>query len=69
MQVILGGGQSKFFLKESDKQGSRKDMDLVEYWKNDKKTRGSSAHYIEEREQLLKIDPSKTDYLLGEVAE
>lgn len=66
-QVILGGGRHKFFLNNTDKKGSRRDMDLVEFWKKDKAERfgNDKSEYVENREQLLNVDPSKTDYLLG----
>lgn len=43
-------------------------MDLVELWKEDKTKRfgENKAVYVDNREQLLNVDPSKTDYLLGE---
>jgi len=43
------------------------DMDLVEFWKKDKAERfgKDKSAYVENREQLLNVDPSKTDYLLG----
>jgi len=65
--VILGGGRHKFFLNDTDKKGSRRDMDLVEFWKKDKTERfgNDKSAYVENREQLLNVDPSKTDYLLG----
>lgn len=66
-QVILGGGRHMFFLNDTDKKGSRMDMDLVEFWKKDKAKRfgNDKSAYVENREQLLNVDPSKTDYLLG----
>ncbi|XP_008186655.1 membrane-bound alkaline phosphatase isoform X2 [Acyrthosiphon pisum] len=67
IKVILGGGRHKFFLNDTDKKGSRRDMDLVEFWKKDKAERfgNDKSAYVENREQLLNVDPSKTDYLLG----
>jgi len=43
------------------------DIDLVEFWKKDKAERfgKDKSAYIENREQLLNVDASKTDYLLG----
>uniref|UniRef100_A0A2H8TYK4 Alkaline phosphatase n=1 Tax=Melanaphis sacchari TaxID=742174 RepID=A0A2H8TYK4_9HEMI len=67
IKVILGGGRNMFFLNDTVHNGSRIDMDLVQFWKKDKEKRfgnGKSA-YVENREQLLSVDPSKTDYLLG----
>lgn len=60
-----------FFLNNTVHNGSRTDMDLVEFWKNDKVKRfgKDKSAYIENREQLLNIDPSKTDYLLGKKIE
>lgn len=65
--MILGGGRHMFFLNDTDQKGSRMDMDLVEFWKNDKAKRfgNDKSAYVENREQLLNVDPSKTDYLLG----
>lgn len=56
-----------FFLNDTDQKGSRMDMDLVEFWKKDKAERfgKDKSAYVENREQLLNVDPSKTDYLLG----
>lgn len=60
-----------FLLNDTVHNGSRTDMDLVEFWKNDKVKRfgKDKSAYIENREQLLNIDPSKTDYLLGKQIE
>lgn len=65
--MILGGGRNEFFLNDTDNKGSRMDMDLVKLWKDDKTKRfgENKAAYVENREQLLNIDPSKTDYLFG----
>lgn len=58
-----------FLLKNStDPKGSRTDVDLVKLWKEDKAKRfrnDNNATYVENREQLMNVDPSKTDYLLG----
>lgn len=65
--MILGGGRNAFFLNDTEKKGSRRDVDLVELWKEDKNKRfgENKAAYVDNREQLLNVDPSKTDYLLG----
>lgn len=44
-------------------------MDLLELWKKDKTERfgRDKAAYVENRDQLLNVDPSKTDYLLGKL--
>lgn len=57
-----------FLLNGTSNNGSRMDMDLVNLWKEDKATRfgNDKAAYVENRDQLLNVDPSKTDYLLGE---
>jgi alkaline phosphatase len=67
IKVILGGGRQMFFLNDTNQKGSRMDMDLVEFWKKDKAKRfgNDKSAYVEDREQLLNVDPSKTDYLLG----
>lgn len=56
-----------FFTNATNKKGLRTDFDLVELWKGDKTKRFGSdkAAYVENRDQLLNVDPSKTDYLLG----
>lgn len=56
-----------FFLNDTNRKGSRKDVDLLKLWKEDKAQRFGSdkAAYVENRDQLLNVDPSKTDYLLG----
>jgi alkaline phosphatase len=67
--VLLGGGRSKFFPKNSTNpatgEGEREDgRDLVDEWREDKKYRGKTA-YVTDREQLLGVDTKHTDYLLG----
>lgn len=66
--MILGGGRDMFFLNDTNKKGKRKDMDLVKLWKEDKEKRfgKNKAAYVENRHDLLNVDTSKTDYLLGE---
>lgn len=66
--MILGGGRGKFLMNDTNNNGSRTDMDLVKLWKKDKDERfgNDKAAYVENRDQLLNVDPSKTDYLLGE---
>lgn len=56
-----------FYTNDTDKKGFRIDMDLVKLWKEDKTKRfgNDKAAYVENRDQLLNVDPSKTDYLLG----
>ncbi|XP_050540538.1 membrane-bound alkaline phosphatase-like [Daktulosphaira vitifoliae] len=66
-RVIMGGGRSKFLMKRTNTTYERSDEDLVLRWKNDKKTRvkEENAVYVTNREDLLKIDISNVDYLLG----
>lgn len=66
--MVLGGGREMFFLNDTNKKGSRNDMDLVKLWKEDKEKRfgKNKAVYVENRNDLLNVDTSKTDYLLGE---
>lgn len=56
-----------FLLNDTDHKGSRMDVDLVQLWKEDKAKRfgNGKASYVENRDQLLKVDASKTEYLLG----
>lgn len=53
----------------TDQKGVRMDVDLVKLWKEDKarRFRNGNATYIENREQLLNVDATKTDYLLGKL--
>ncbi|XP_026808453.1 membrane-bound alkaline phosphatase-like [Rhopalosiphum maidis] len=66
-KVIMGGGRDNFMKKEVNSTGKRNDEDLVLNWKNDKKTRFADkvAKYITNREELMKTDMSKTDFVLG----
>jgi alkaline phosphatase len=63
----MGGGRDNFMKKEVNSTGKRNDEDLVLNWKNDKKTRFGDkiAKYITNREELMKTDMSKTDFVLG----
>jgi len=56
-----------FLLDDANHTGSRMDVDLVKLWQEDKIKRfgDGKAAYVENRDQLLNVDPSKTDYLLG----
>lgn len=65
--MILGGGRQMFFLNNTNQNGSRMDMDLVKFWKDDKANRfgNDKAIYVENRDELSNVDPSKIDYLLG----
>lgn len=65
--MILGGGRQMFYLNNTEQNGSRMDMDLIKFWKDDKAQRFGSdnATYVENRDQLLNVDSSKTDYLMG----
>lgn len=58
-----------FFLNDTKQNGSRMDMDLVKFWKDDKTNRfgKDKAIYVENRDQLLNVDSSKVDYLLGKL--
>ena len=44
--------------------GKRKNDDLIQFWKNRYKALGS-AKFVVSRSELMKIDPDKTDFLLG----
>ncbi|CAL8134232.1 unnamed protein product [Orchesella dallaii] len=69
INVILGGGRQKFLpvdVTDSEStNGERKDRkNLVELWKSSKNS-DVNATYIETLNQLLMVDATKTDYLLG----
>uniref|UniRef100_D3TMW7 Alkaline phosphatase n=1 Tax=Glossina morsitans morsitans TaxID=37546 RepID=D3TMW7_GLOMM len=61
LNVILGGGR-KHFLPELKSNGSRLDgRNLIQEWKS---LHGSTAHYVESREELFNL-PKSADKLLG----
>ncbi|ODN05160.1 Membrane-bound alkaline phosphatase [Orchesella cincta] len=69
INVILGGGRLQFLPRakrdpENGRKGYRTDgKNLIEMWKQEKfETRHA---YVEGREQLLNVDTSNVDYLLG----
>jgi len=63
----MGGGRNNFMKKGDNSTGKRHDEDLIQKWKNDKKTRFSDkiAKYVTTRQELLEMDMSKTDFVLG----
>ncbi|GBL96964.1 Alkaline phosphatase, tissue-nonspecific isozyme [Araneus ventricosus] len=72
INVILGGGRRHFLpRKENDPRmqtdmGRREDgRNLIDEWLRDKKTRELDYEYIYRKEDFDKVDPAKTDYLLG----
>ncbi|GFY69005.1 hypothetical protein TNIN_426441 [Trichonephila inaurata madagascariensis] len=72
LEVILGGGRRHFLpRKENDPRmqtdmGRREDgRNLIDEWLRDKKTRELDYEYIYRKEDFDKVDPAKTDYLLG----
>lgn len=69
LKVVLGGGREKFLMNttrdEEGNWGMREDgKDLIEAWKEEHKDLGKSE-YVWNRDQLMKVDLSETDYLLG----
>uniref|UniRef100_A0A182IV49 alkaline phosphatase n=1 Tax=Anopheles atroparvus TaxID=41427 RepID=A0A182IV49_ANOAO len=67
--VVLGGGRGNLLPKETldeeGKAGYRGDgKNLIDQWKQTHATMGKSE-YVWNREQLLAVDVSSTDYLLG----
>ena len=67
LNVVLGGGRRGFFdrsvVDEQGVRGQRGDgLDLMEEWKNDGK---ANKKLVKTREELLAVDASKTDYLMG----
>jgi len=63
----MGGGINKFMKQGVNSTGKRRDEDLIQNWKNDKKTRFGDkiAKYVTTRQELLDTDMSKTDFVLG----
>ncbi|XP_052890226.1 membrane-bound alkaline phosphatase-like [Anopheles moucheti] len=67
--VVLGGGRGNLLpvetMDEEGKPGYRKDgKNLIEQWQKTHESMGRSR-YVWNREQLLSVDTSNTDYLLG----
>ncbi|CAN7997684.1 unnamed protein product, partial [Ixodes hexagonus] len=68
-KVIMGGGRRVFLNKsmtdEEGKAGQRTDgKNLINEWLVAKKAEGN-ATYVWNRQELLAVNPDKTDYLLG----
>lgn len=69
-QVVLGGGRKNFFSKaEKDAQGyggHRLDgINLIHEWLIKKKSRGYEPAYVQNRKELLQLDPLKHNSVLG----
>ncbi|XP_062821827.1 alkaline phosphatase, tissue-nonspecific isozyme [Anolis carolinensis] len=74
IEVIMGGGRKYMFPKntsdveypeEEKYRGTRLDgRNLVEEWRR-KKPSEKKAHYVWNQTELMKLDPSRVDYLLG----
>lgn len=68
-QVIMGGGRSALLPKElmdieEPKRGKRRDgKNLIDTWIVDKSYK--KGNYVTNRNQLLALNTSTTDYLLG----
>jgi len=70
IKIVLGGGRATFTAAKDD--GSTKwpckrgdNLDLIGAWKVDKKQRGKTHLYIENRTQLLDPELNKADFVLG----
>ncbi|ESO83616.1 hypothetical protein LOTGIDRAFT_179711 [Lottia gigantea] len=71
--VIMGGGRRTLLPKDfidpqTNSAHSKQRIDgrnLIEEWKKDKQERSKSHSYITNKKQLMEVDASKTDYLLG----
>ncbi len=59
IQVALGGGKSKFTLKQSG--GERTDEDLILSWQK----RYPNGTFVENKKALLEVDAASTDRLFG----
>lgn len=64
----MGGGRDKLVKQGVNSTGIRSDEDLVISWKNDKITRFGDkiSKYVTNRDELVKTDMTKTDFVLGE---
>ncbi|XP_062702913.1 alkaline phosphatase-like isoform X1 [Aedes albopictus] len=75
LRVIMGGGRREFLPNTStDSEGTpgrRTDgHDLIKHWLHQKRSAqhrkgGGGAAYVQNRDQLLKVDAEDTEYLLG----
>ncbi|GFT13500.1 alkaline phosphatase, tissue-nonspecific isozyme [Nephila pilipes] len=72
INVILGGGRGNFLpgkKKDSEmwmEMGRREDKrNLIVDWMKDKKNRHLAYQYVSTKEDFDRLDPNKTDYLLG----
>lgn len=74
IQVLFGGGRYYFLPNTTNdpkhgdknvKKQRRDGLDLTKEWQNDKNERNLRSSYVWTRQQLMDIDPQKTDYALG----
>ncbi|VVC29115.1 Alkaline-phosphatase-like, core domain,Alkaline phosphatase-like, alpha/beta/alpha,Alkaline [Cinara cedri] len=66
LNVIMGGGRSKFLPNTTSPEGQRRDnRNLVEEWKNIERFTGAHKAYVEDRSQLNSVNTNETDYLFG----
>lgn len=70
LQVIMGGGRSKFLpnnsVDEQKKSGQRVDnRNLIKEWLNIDRISRSRNAYVGDRSQLKSLNKKETDYLLG----
>jgi len=69
--VVLGGGRSSFLPKhevdiEEPKRGKRRDgKNLIETWMKDKLEADPNAQYITFKDELLAVNTSEVDNLIG----
>ncbi|XP_063851589.1 alkaline phosphatase-like isoform X2 [Scylla paramamosain] len=70
-KVVMGGGRRNLLPKAvtdvvENKKGYRNDgKNLIDMWQRQKASSGSRAAYVWNRQDLLGLDTSNTDYLLG----
>ncbi|XP_026681117.1 membrane-bound alkaline phosphatase-like [Diaphorina citri] len=72
LNVIMGGGRANFLpefaMDDEGHHGKRKDRrDLVDIWKQVKLRQGKSIAYVTNQTDLMKVNTSDTEYLLGGV--
>ncbi|XP_050698535.1 uncharacterized protein LOC126986426 isoform X2 [Eriocheir sinensis] len=71
LKVVMGGGRRNLLPKTvrdvvENKKGYRNDgKNLIEMWQQQKAAAGAKAAYVWNRNDLLAVDTSRTDYLLG----
>jgi alkaline phosphatase len=70
LQVIMGGGRSKFLpnttVDNYNHLGQRRDnRDLIQEWLNKNRREGEHRAYVSDRKELKSLNTTQTDFLFG----